>query len=249
VRRSGKKGQSAPCPGRCPRPHDGFMPAGTGGTSRTGRPPGGGIHMNKPLAKVTRPASDSETAGSVSAAPARLGRIARIARMVAVPVVAAAALAGAAGSAHAAASSVGQISMTVFCITDTSRHTAQIKVDASAIVSRSPSQAVAYRYGYYTARGIVASGWSGATWVKYIPPKYDAYGTDPVTYTEDWTSLPSASWSVTPGTGQITAMVVQGAFWNGTAYDYSQWYWATYYTSINGYTNGQAAGNTVPCSV
>jgi hypothetical protein len=204
--------------------------------------------MNKPLAKVSRPASDSETAGSVSAAPARLGRIARIARMVAVPVVAAAALAGAAGSAHAAASSVGEISMTVFCITDTSRHTAQIEVDPFTIVSRSPSQAVAYRYGYYTARGIVASGWSGATWVKATPPAIDPEG-NTVTFTGAWTSLPPASWSVTPGSGKITPMVVQGAFWNGTAYEYSQWYWATYYTSINGYTNGQAAGNTVPCSV
>ena len=203
--------------------------------------------MNKLLAKAPRPASHSETAGSVSAAPSRLSRIARIARVVVVPVVAVAALAGAAGSAHAATSSVGQIGASVYCYSDTYHHTAQIGVYPYAREnSQFASQAVAYRYGYYTARGFVPSGWSGATWVNADYWTIGANG-EPTEIT-GWASLPSASWSVAPGGGRIAAIYVQGDFWNGTAYEIGPWIEATYYTMVNGYSTGQG-GSTVPCSV
>jgi hypothetical protein len=207
--------------------------------------------MNKLLAKISRPASDSETAGSVSAAPARLGRIARIARVVVVPVVAVAALACAAGSAHAATSSLGTIDTTVYCITDLVNHTSQIKVAPSA--DQNPrftaGQWVAYRYGYYprddTRLSFVASGWSGATLVNDTHP-ISTVGGEPITVTKP-IPLPPGLLNATFASGRIAHFYVQGAFWNGTAYEYSSWSTAgTTYIAVNDYGNGQGP---VPCSV
>lgn len=207
--------------------------------------------MNELLAKASRPASDSETAGSVSAAPARLGRIARIARLVVVPVVAAAALAGAAGSAHAATNSLGTINTTVYCVIDLVNHTSQITVAPYA--DQNPQftrQAVAYRYGYYphddTRLSFVASGWSGATWVNDTQPINSAGG-EPITVTRP-IPLPPAWLNFIFGSGQIPHIYVQGAFGNGTGYDYSSWSTAeTTYTSVNDY--GHGGQSTVPCRV
>jgi hypothetical protein len=162
-------------------------------------------------------------------------------------MVAVAALVGATGSAHAATSAVGQIGASVYCYSDTYHHTAQIGVYPYAREnSQFASQAVAYRYGYYTARGFVSSGWSGATWVNADYWIIGANG-EPTEIT-GWASLPSASWSVAPGGGRIAAVYVQGDFWNGTAYETGPWIQATYYTMVNGYSTGQD-GSTVPCSV
>jgi hypothetical protein len=208
---------------------------------------GGGIHMSTLIAKVRRPTSDNDAAGSVSAAPTRLGRTAQIARVVAVPMVAVAALAGAAGSARAATNSVGDIEATVYCVSDTYNHTAQIAVYPHAREnSQFATQYVAYRY-YYAAQGSVPSGWSRPTLVDAVKVTTDAYG-NPITLT-GWTDLPPTSWSVHPGGGRIAYMYVQGAFWNGTAYEYSQWIPATYYTVVDGYSTGQDGNSPVPCSV
>ena len=164
-------------------------------------------------------------------------------------MVAVAALVGATGSAHAATSAVGQIGASVYCYSDTYHHTAQIGVYPYARENSQPkfaSQAVAYRYGYYTARGFVSSGWSGATWVNADYWTIGANG-EPTEIT-GWAPLPSASWSVAPGGGRIAAIYVQGDFWNGTAYETGSWIQATYYTMVNGYSTGQD-GSTVPCSV
>jgi hypothetical protein len=198
--------------------------------------------MNKLLAKAPRLTSNSDAAGSVSAAPAMLARIARV---VVVPMVAVAALVGAAGSAHAATNSVGNISITVSCITDLVRHTSQIEVDPSAIEnSRVSNQWVAYRYGYYAGQSFVASTWSGPTLVDAVQVKADAYG-NTITVTNP-TPLPSARWNVAFGGGRIPVMYVQGGFWNGTAYEYGPWSQAVNYIAVNNYGNGQGP---VPCSV
>jgi hypothetical protein len=202
------------------------------------------------LASRRRPASHSDTAGPVSAAPTRLGRIARIALAVVVPVASAAVLVGTAGSASAATNWLGAIQATVTCSTYTDQQTAQVSVAPSA--QENPSypkgyQWVAYSYAYRDNSGTWhQSGWSSPTKVDAI---YWITGADgEPTQITGWTPLPVAWLSYARGAGRIAPIYVEGAYWDGAGYEYGPWIQATYRTVVNGYSNGQSE-STVPCSV
>jgi len=190
---------------------------------------------------------NSDTAGSVSAARTPRGRIARTARVVVVPLVAVAALAGTTGSARAATISVGTITADVYCVSDLYQHTSSIAVDPyAAQASQYSRQQVVYRYGYYTSRGFVTSGWSSWVWVNAYQNTTDAYGNYIQVFSP--TPLPAARWNVAFGGGRIPVMYVQGGFWDGTAWEYGNWVAAETYYSVNASGDGQG-GSPVPCSV
>jgi hypothetical protein len=151
------------------------------------------------------------------------------------------------GSAHAATTSIGTITADVYCVSDLYQHTSSIVVDPyAAQASQYSRQQVVYRYGYYTSRGFVTSGWSSWVWVDANQPIYDAYGN--YMQLSGPAPLPAAQWNVAFGSGRIATMYVQGGFWDGTAWEYGNWVAARAYYSVNASGNGQG-GSPVPCYV
>jgi hypothetical protein len=170
----------------------------------------------------------------------RLGVLARAARLLVVPFVLLGMAAATTATAEASTSSIGAIGGSVYCVVDLYHHTSSVIVDAVAVENPAyPAQYVSYRYEYFNGNKWVASLFSPTKLVDAVTqPNPDLILTQPV-------DLGSANLPATFGSGRIPSFYIQGAFWNGHSWEYTNWTGVSYYS---GALQGSGA-SPVPCSV
>jgi hypothetical protein len=168
-------------------------------------------------------------------------RFTRVARILAVPAAALTfAVVQAPVAANAATSAVGTPSATVGCLK--SGNTEWMTINGSAIQAPGyASQYVSMEAEYSIGSHWYSMPWSSPVLVNANKPVVDAYGTA-ITVSGPQAVALFTSPRIANGAGRVTAYV-QGAFWDGHAYEYSGWVPASFYNwNVNGmnYTGGPA---------